>query len=43
MTGYSWDEINDQWPVGTDVEMLHKPLTQDALEQKVRAVLNQAR
>ena len=43
MTGYSRDVIIHQWPVGADVEMLHKPLTQDALEQKVRAVLNQAR
>jgi signal transduction histidine kinase/CheY-like chemotaxis protein len=43
MTGYSREAIIDQWPVGTDIEMLHKPLTQDALEQKVRAVLNQAR
>jgi signal transduction histidine kinase/ActR/RegA family two-component response regulator len=43
MTGYSRDAIVDQWPVDTGIEMLHKPLTQDAIEQKVRAVLNQAR
>ena len=43
MTGYSRDAIVHQWPVGPDVEMLHKPLTQDALEQKVYAVLGQAR
>ena len=42
MTGYSRDAIIDQWPVDAGVEMLHKPLTQDALEQKVRAVLSQA-
>jgi hypothetical protein len=30
----------DQWPVDTGIEMLHKPLTEDAIEQKVRAVLN---
>lgn len=41
MTGYSRDAIADQWPIDTNIEMLHKPLTQDALEQKVRAVLNQ--
>ena len=43
MTGYSRDAIIDQWPVDASVEMLHKPLTQDALEQKVCAVLSQAR
>jgi signal transduction histidine kinase len=43
MTGYSRDAIIHQWPVDADVEMLHKPLTQDALEQKVCAVLSQAR
>jgi signal transduction histidine kinase/CheY-like chemotaxis protein len=42
MTGYSRDAITDQWPADAGIEMLHKPLTQDALEQKVRAVLNQA-
>ena len=43
MTGYSRDAIIHQWPVDAGIEMLHKPLTQDALEQKVRAVLSQAR
>jgi signal transduction histidine kinase/ActR/RegA family two-component response regulator len=42
MTGYSRDAITNQWPVNAGIEMLHKPLTRDALEQKVRAVLNQA-
>ena len=43
MTGYSRDAIIHQWPVDASIEMLHKPLTQDALEQKVFAVLSQAR
>jgi signal transduction histidine kinase/ActR/RegA family two-component response regulator len=43
MTGYSRDAISRQCPIDTSIEMLHKPLTQAALEQKVRAVLNQAR
>jgi signal transduction histidine kinase/ActR/RegA family two-component response regulator len=43
MTGYSRDAIIHQWPVDASVEMLYKPLTHDALEQKVGAVLNQAR
>ncbi len=42
MTGYSRDAITNQWPADAGIEMLHKPLTQDALEQKVRAVLNPA-
>jgi CheY-like chemotaxis protein len=42
MTGYSRD-ASFQWPVDAGIEILHKPLTRDALEQKVRAVLNQAR
>ena len=42
MTGYSRD-ATFQWPVDADIEMLYKPLTRDALEQKVRAVLNQVR
>ena len=41
MTGYSRDAIVQQWPVDASIEMLHKPLTQDAIEQKVRAVLDQ--
>jgi DNA-binding NtrC family response regulator len=41
MTGYSRDAVTrGQWPVDTGIEMLHKPLTQDALEEKVRAALN---
>jgi DNA-binding response OmpR family regulator len=43
MTGYSRDAISRQWPVESSIEILHKPLTQAALEQKVRAVLDQAR
>jgi CheY-like chemotaxis protein len=42
MTGYSRDAITHQWPVDADIEILHKPLTQDALGQKVRAALSQA-
>jgi len=43
MSGYSRDAIAREWPVDSSIEVLHKPLTQDALEQKVRAVLDQAR
>lgn len=43
MTGYSRDAILHQWPVDASIETLHKPLTQDVLEQKVCAVLNQVR
>jgi DNA-binding NtrC family response regulator len=43
MTGYSRDAINGQWPTDADVEVLHKPLMQDALERKLHAMLNQAR
>ena len=43
MTGYSRDAINGQWPTDADVEVLHKPLIQDALERKLHAMLNQAR
>ena len=42
MTGYSRGAIIHRWPVDTGIEMLHKPLTEAILEQKVRAVLNQA-
>jgi len=43
MTGYSRDAINSQWPTDPDVEVLHKPLMQDALERTLHATLNQAR
>ena len=44
MTGYSRDAVTrGQWPVDAGIEMLHKPLTQDAIEEKVREALNQAR
>jgi CheY-like chemotaxis protein len=43
MTGYSPEAIGKQWPVDGSIELLQKPLTQDILEQKVRAVLNQSR
>ena len=39
MTGYSRDAIAHEWPADSGIEVLYKPLTQDALEQKVRAVL----
>lgn len=42
MTGYSPDALIDQWPIDAGVEMLHKPLTEAVLEEKVRAVLNRA-
>ncbi len=42
MTGYSRDPIIHQFLKDTDIA-LHKPLTRDDLEQKVRAVLNQPR
>jgi signal transduction histidine kinase/CheY-like chemotaxis protein len=41
MTGYSPGALGAQMPIDGDVEMLHKPLTEAALEQKVRAALNQ--
>jgi signal transduction histidine kinase/CheY-like chemotaxis protein len=43
MTGYSRDAINSQWPTDPDVEVLHKPLMQNALERTLHATLNQAR
>jgi len=39
MTGYSREAVVDQWPVDPGVEMLQKPLTQDALERKLRIVM----
>jgi signal transduction histidine kinase len=39
MTGYSRDDIIDQWPVDASIEILHKPLTQDVLEGKLRIVM----
>ena len=39
MTGYSREAVVDQWPVDDSVEMLQKPLTQDALERKLRMVM----
>jgi signal transduction histidine kinase len=39
MTGYSRDDIIDQWPVDAGIEILHKPLTQDVLEGKLRIVM----
>jgi signal transduction histidine kinase len=39
ITGYSREAIPHQWPGDTDIEMLHKPLTRDALEVKIRAIL----
>jgi signal transduction histidine kinase len=43
MSGYSRDAIVHQWPADPDIEVLHKPLTQDILEHYVRVALNQAR
>jgi CheY-like chemotaxis protein len=42
ITGYSRDAIINKWPANPNIEVLHKPLTQDVLEHKVRTVLNQA-
>jgi signal transduction histidine kinase/CheY-like chemotaxis protein len=39
ITGYSREAIPHHWPIDTDVEMLHKPLTRDALEVKICAIL----
>jgi DNA-binding NtrC family response regulator len=39
MTGYSRDAIIDQWPADPGIEILHKPLTQDVLERKLRIVM----
>jgi signal transduction histidine kinase/CheY-like chemotaxis protein len=39
MTGYSPDAVAREWPTDPGIEVLYKPLTQDALEQKVRAIL----
>jgi signal transduction histidine kinase/ActR/RegA family two-component response regulator len=39
MTGYSRDAVTDQWPVDPGIEMLQKPLSQDALERKLRSVM----
>jgi signal transduction histidine kinase/ActR/RegA family two-component response regulator len=41
MTGYSPGALGHQWPSDAGVDMLHKPLTEAALEQKVRAALGQ--
>jgi signal transduction histidine kinase/CheY-like chemotaxis protein len=41
MTGYSPGDLADQWPREAGAEMLHKPLTEAALEQRVRAALSQ--
>ena len=39
MTGYSPDAVAREWPTDPGIEVLYKPLTQDALEQTVRAIL----
>jgi signal transduction histidine kinase/ActR/RegA family two-component response regulator len=39
MTGYSREAVVDQWPVDASIEMLQKPLTQDALERKLWVVM----
>jgi FixJ family two-component response regulator len=41
MTGYSPGALAQQLSIDGDVDMLHKPLTEAALEQRVRAALNQ--
>jgi CheY-like chemotaxis protein len=41
MTGYSPGALGEHLPIDGDIELLHKPLTEAALEQKVRAALNQ--
>jgi hypothetical protein len=43
ITGYSPDAIPHQWPVDTGIEMLHKPLTRDVLEDKIRTILIRSR
>jgi CheY-like chemotaxis protein len=43
ITGYSPDAISHQWPVDTGIEMLHKPLTRDVLEDKIRTILIRSR
>ena len=40
MTGYSRGATDHLWPGETDLEVLHKPLTHETLEQKVRQILN---
>jgi nitrogen-specific signal transduction histidine kinase len=39
MTGY--DAITRAWPVDADIEVLHKPLTREILEQKVRLFMSE--
>jgi DNA-binding NtrC family response regulator len=39
MTGYSADALSHQWLSNTDTEMLHKPLTHETVERKVRQTL----
>ncbi|MBX9776266.1 MAG: MASE1 domain-containing protein [Xanthobacteraceae bacterium] len=41
MTGYSPGVLAQQVSIDGDIELLHKPLTEAALEQKVRAALGQ--
>jgi signal transduction histidine kinase/CheY-like chemotaxis protein len=43
MTGYSRDTINNHWPADPDLEVMHKPLMQDTLEQKLQVIFNQTR
>jgi signal transduction histidine kinase len=43
MTGYSADALIHQWPSNSDTDILHKPLTQETVEGKVRQILNQTR
>lgn len=40
VTGYS-RETTHHWSADSKIDILYKPLTQEALEQKIRAVLNQ--
>jgi hypothetical protein len=42
MTGYSFNAVVHQSTVDAGIEILHKPMTEAVLEEKVRAVFNQA-
>src|SRR6266700_3631065 len=43
MSGYSRDAIVHEGRLDPGVELMQKPLTQDVLEEKIRAILNSAR
>jgi len=43
MSGYSRDAIVHEGRLDPGVELMQKPLTQDVLEEKIRAILDSAR